>query len=226
MNVRLSKCRAFSFRSVLRTQFGPFLLLFIFLLGGNLYGQKETTEIIDASNVSRLYIDTDEVFRISIRASKTSEIRITSHSEGEYYDDILLETAVKDGELKVLTRYPENLTGGFDKLSAHKVFSMEIELQVPEGIEVMVTSNIASLIAYGNYHAIYAGLKQGFCQLLEFSGMAKVNTYGGDILVETQSGLIDAKSRHGKVLLPGYLPGRDPIKLTSIDGDITVRKTK
>lgn len=191
-----------------------------------MHAQKETYEVIDAEKLKVLNIETDEVFRIRITAAPVEKINIKTRSEGEYYDNILIETSVKGERLNISTKYPERLTGGFDKLSAHKVFSLEIELEIPEGLEVVVSSNIASLIATGNYESVYAGLKQGYCNLLDFSGKANINTYGGDILVETKTGIIEANSRHGVVTVPDFLPGRNPIKLTSIDGDITVRKTK
>ena len=140
--------------------------------------------------------------------------------------DIILDTEIKDGELKITSRYPQELAGGYDKLSAHKVFAMEVEIRVPEGLEVVITSNLASVIASGNFERFHADLKQGYCKLLDFSGSAVINTYSGDILVETDSGAIEAKSRHGKLILPDFLPGQMPLRLTSIDGDIQVRKTK
>lgn len=187
-------------------------------------GQRNTEELIDAGNIESIRINTDEVFRIRVSATDRSGISIRTHSEGEYYDNIILETSVKDGELKLTTRYPERLTGGYDKLSAHKVFSLEIELEVPKGMELIVNSNLASLIAEGDYRSVYADLKQGYCQLLSFTGSAVINTYNGDILVETSSGLIEAQSRNGEVTIPDFMPGRNPLRLTSIDGDIMVRK--
>lgn len=186
--------------------------------------QKETRENIDAHNIKSILINTSEVYQIRLKTTGSSQIVIKTYSEGEYYNDILLETSIQNQELKITTRYPEILSGGYDKLSAHKVFSLEVEIEIPSGKEVIINSNLASVIATGNYKSIYADLKQGYCSLLDFSGSAVINTYTGDILVETSSGLIEASSRNGRVELPDFLPGRSPIRLTSIDGDIMVRK--
>ena len=43
-------------------------------------------------------------------------------------NDIRLTTSLKNGKLYIETQYPEQLVGGFDKLSAHKVFSLEVDL--------------------------------------------------------------------------------------------------
>ena len=186
--------------------------------------QKDTREIIDAENLSRINIDTDEVYLINIVTTNKSEVRIRTHSEGEYFDDIILNTSIEGDELIIKTKYPQRLAGGYDKLSAHKVFSLEIELMIPENLEVRISSNIASVQGKGDFKPIFAELKQGYCKLLDFSGDAVINTYSGNIFVETSSGLIEANSRNGKVDIPEFLPGRNPLKLTSIDGNIMVRK--
>jgi len=188
------------------------------------FGQTDTRELINAENIESIRINTDEVYLLKITSTESSKIIIETHSEGEYFNEIQLQTQIKGAELEISTKYPERLVNGFDKLSAHKVFSLEIELKVPEGLEIFITSNIASLEAYGDFESIYADLKQGYCKLKEFEGGAVINTYSGNILVETSSGLIEASSRNGTVQIPDYLPGRNPLRLTSIDGDIMVRK--
>lgn len=204
---------------------GENLILLIALLFATVsFSQKDTREIIDADNIKSISIDTDEVYLLKIISTETSQVRIKTHSEGEYYDDIVLESLLHGEELRITTKYPERLTGGFDKLSAHKVFSLAIELEIPEGLEVSIKSNIASLQARGNFKSVYADLKQGYCKLIEFTGTAVINTYSGNILVETSSGLLEANSRNGEVDVPEFLPGRNPLRLTSIDGDIMVRK--
>ena len=201
-----------------------FLIIAGLFITGLGFGQKDTREIIDAENIKSINIETDEVYLINIISTNTSEIKISTHSEGEYFNVINLNSRIGEEVLTITSKYPERLTGGYDKLSAHKVFSLEIELEIPRNMEVNITSNTSSVQAKGAFKAIYANLKQGYCKLTEFSGTAVINTYTGNILVETSAGLIEAESRNGKVEIPDFLPGRNPIRLTSIDGDIKVLK--
>lgn len=203
-----------------------FFIILLLILGNAASAQRNTQEILDASNIHSIRIESDEVFLVSVKTAPVSEISIKTHSEGEYFDNIQLISKVENGELILSSEYPEMLTGGYDKLSAHKVFSLEIEMQIPENLALNVTSNIASLVADGNFKAVYANLKQGYCHLMDFSGAADINTYSGDILVETAQGIIEADTRHGTIKIPDFLPGRNPIRLTSIDGNIMVHKTK
>jgi DUF4097 and DUF4098 domain-containing protein YvlB len=201
-----------------------FLIILAVAIGAVGSAQKDTREILDAANISVIDIHTNEVFLINIISSTTSSIRINTHAEGEYFNQIILETNIENNRLAIKTKYPERLTGGFDKLSAHKVFSLEIEIAIPEGMEVNVRSNIASLQTQGEFKSIFAELKQGYCKLQDFAGTAIINTFSGNILVETSSGLLDASSRNGRIDVPDFLPGRKPIRLRSIDGDIKVLK--
>lgn len=188
------------------------------------FAQRDTREIINAENIERININSDEVYLINIVASDKDQIMISTHSEGEYYNEIALETSINNKGLIINTSYPRKLTSGYDKLSAHKVFSLEIQLHIPEGMEVNVKSNIANLQGKGNFRSLFAELKQGYCKLIDFSGTAVINTFTGNIFVETKAGILQAKSRNGKVEIPDFIPAGNPITLTSIDGDIKVRK--
>ncbi|TRO67270.1 hypothetical protein [Christiangramia sabulilitoris] len=202
------------------------LLLISLLFSSVVFSQKDTAEVIDASEIQNIQIETDEVYLIRIISTNTSHIKIRTHSEGEYFNRIIVNSEIAGNILTISTQYPEELRGGYDKLSAHKVFSLEIEMEVPSGLQVNVQSNIASLHCSGKFESIFAELKQGYCKLLEFTGSAVVNTFSGYIHVETSTGMIEASSRNGRVDIPEFLPGRNPLKLASIDGNIMVRKTK
>ncbi|UAB85396.1 hypothetical protein INR75_05090 [Zunongwangia sp. SCSIO 43204] len=187
--------------------------------------QKDTQNIL-TSDFTEVIIDADEVFKINVISEKRDNLQYKTHSEGEYFNEIRLKTSLKNGRLLIETQYPEQLVGGFDKLSAHKVFSLELDLYLPEDKILIISSNSASLIVSGKFESFSANLQRGYCNLKAFEGNATINTYKGDIDAEVVSGEITAKSRHGEVLIGIDLYGMHQIKLTSINGDISVRKTK
>lgn len=186
--------------------------------------QKQTERQIDTSGIRSLRILADEVYKIRIVAAETSVIKIKTHSEGEYFNNISLKTETKDGELLLKSQFPDRLTGGYDKLSAHKVFSLEIWLEVPEGIAVEIESNLASVEAEGDFSQFYADLQQGYCFLKDFHGAAVINTLEGDIEVHTPHARLETRSRHGRVTLPDFISGENPVRLRTINGDIRVLK--
>ena len=204
----------------------PILLLCFFSFGSGLFAQKETVQKIDAAQIKSLVISGDEIFKLDLAAKQTRFITIKTFTGGEYYNNIKLHTEVKEKRLFLTSEYKEVLQSGFDKLSAHKVFAMRVEIELPQNFKVEITSNIASLNASGNYNFLFFQTKSGACVLSDFSGNALIQTYNGDIEVTANKIFVDAQSRHGKVVVPVGNAGNNKLELTSINGNITVRKAE
>lgn len=194
-------------------------VLFV-LIGFCCFSQKRTTSVIDRGSIRSIVLASDEIYRISISSGSGENITVRTRADGEYYQDINLDMEQVEGTLFLSSRYREILQSGFDKLSAHKVFAMEVELEVPIGMQVEVISNLASVYVYGDYERVLVQLKAGSCYLKDFRGNATVNTFGGNISVQAQNAFIEASSRHGEVDLPQYNRGDHLIKLTTINGNI------
>ena len=199
-----------------------FLIFISFVLGA--FSQKDVSGTYDAQNIKKLYIFTDEVFKINLKTSEKEKIILTSHSEGEYFNDISLNIEVFQDRMILTTQFREILQSGYDKLSAHKVFSLEITLEIPEGLEVFIKSNIASVSGSGAYKNLEIELQSGQCELIFFQGNALINTYIGSIDVQTKNAEIIATSRNGNVIVPIGFTGNNKISLTTINGNIRVRE--
>ena len=202
-----------------------FLIIFLFL-SYSVRSQKATTHTIDAGDIESIVLNSDEIYRVSIKTVSGKVISISSKTEGEYFNNISLDEEVKNNTLYLESRFREILQSGFDKLSAHKVFAMEVELQIPEDMQVEIRSNVASVFMEGAYNEVLIQLKSGSAYLKDFHGDAVINTYNGNIEVETQNASVEAESRHGAVTLPVSVVGNYRLKLMSINGNIKVRETK
>lgn len=189
------------------------------------FGQKETSEVIDAKGVKSIVISSDEVFRINL-STAPGAIRIKTRADGEYSNDIYLDSEINGEVLLLTSRFREILKGGYDKLSAHKVFAMEVELVIPENLTVEIESNLASVKGSGDFKKLFIELKSGYCQLEDFTGDATINTYDGHVLIQTVNAKVEADSRHGSVNIPDNNFGQHTIKVTSINGNITVHNPK
>ncbi|WBL22497.1 DUF4097 family beta strand repeat-containing protein [Zunongwangia sp. HRR-M8] len=202
-----------------------FIALCIFASHSELFAQRDTQNIL-SSDFNEIVFDADEVFKINIYSENRETVKFNTHSEGEYFNNIQLKTKLDNAILILESQYPERLVGGFDKLSAHKVFSFEVDIYIPEGKIMTINSNSASIIIKGKFESLTANLQRGYCILENFDGNCTVNTYKGDITAQVASGKVTAKSRHGEVFVDQHLSGMHQIKLTSINGDISVQKTK
>ncbi len=182
--------------------------------------------ILDAQELKAVVLSSDEVYQVRVSTAPVNTITIKTMADGEYYDDISLEMEQGKGVLLLKSRYRKILQSGYDKLSAHKVLAMEVELQIPPGMELDIVSNLATVYVEGVYKSVLIQLKSGSCYLNNFKGDAVVNTFSGDISVKTENAFIEANSRKGKVELPSPNTGSNVIRLNSIAGDIHVKKTK
>lgn len=200
------------------------LSLFFFCLSAS--AQKMTQDVIDSEGVEKIVLSSDEIYRISLSTGSAKEIKITTRTEGEYYNQISLDADLKNKTLLLNSRYREILQNGYDKLSAHKVFSMEVELEIPEGMVVEINSNLASVYLSGQYDAVLVQLKNGSCYLEDFRGDAVINTFDGNIIGSARSFDAEASSRHGEVEVLQNPQGRYKMVLTSINGEIKVSETK
>lgn len=186
--------------------------------------QKETQQILPAEKIDKIVIGANEVFFVSIEASDRKNILVSTRSQGEYFQEIRVKSRVENHTLFLVSNFKKILTSGYDKLSAHKVYSFQINLKTPSNLEVLVSSNIASVVASGSFKKFETELKSGNCSLKNFSGNAVLNTYSGNIFVETLPATIEAISRNGKVELPANFSGKNHIRATSIHGNIQVEK--
>lgn len=204
-----------------------FRLIFFLFFTVSVYAQKQTTTVYDARDIRAVVLHGDEIYRINLRTGPVDRITVKTRSDGEYYDRIYMYSEIKGDKLFLSSKYPEILNSGYDKLSAHKVLSMEVDILIPESLKVNLRSNLASVSMRGAYQDVYIQLKSGSATLDDFQGSAVINTYDGDITVlAPEKFSIQAESRYGKVSVPNSTEGLNVLKLTSINGDISVQETK
>lgn len=213
-----------NFISVNKFAFKLLLLLLVCFLTNGLQAQKITEQTIDALGIKRIFIQSDEVFRVNITTTNTDKISLKTESEGIYAQKIAMLVTRKKKQLLLTSAYEKILSSGYDKLSATKVFSLAVSLRIPKGMEVVVSSNLASVFANGEFDFLETELKGGRCELKNFSGEAILNTYDGDIVIETKAATVHASSRNGTVNIPNDLPSGGEILAKTIDGDIIVKK--
>ncbi|WP_159022371.1 hypothetical protein [Formosa sp. L2A11] len=188
--------------------------------------QKRVDKIIDAQDISTIQINGNNCFKIHVLALNTSEIAIQTIIEGEHSEDMVVVARKSNDTLFVSTGFQPLFKADNDKLSAHKLMSVELDIQVPKHLNFNVKSDIASVEAEGVFNTAFIELNQGHCKLLSFLGSARVNTINGSIYVETNYANVSASSRHGVVKLQPLTLGQHQLDLKSIQGDISVIKTE
>lgn len=199
-----------------------FSILFIWLLNVSLCAQLFKEDKINTDGVKRLYLNLDEVFNVEIISGDFAEISYFSEAEGEYSEVLQLEiTHIKD-EVYINSIFDALISSGFDKLSSHKVIAFQLQLMLPENLQIYLKSNITNVSLKGKLTNFEADLKSGNCLLTDFQGNATINTYKGNIELHTKHAKIEAKTRNGKLQIQQSSNAIFQIELKSLDGDISV----
>ncbi len=206
--------------------YSVFILLVVF--SGNLFAQKKLFKTYDVSDTHTLFIESDNIFQIKLTTAQTDQITIYTQIEGETFESALLHTEIVDGVLKITTGRTPDFIPFNDKLSAHKILSIVLEIILPEGLILDVYSTLASVDAQGNYNQVRMNLGRGGCHLsgFRFRESVHINTISGNITVETRNVNILAQSRNGNIVIPKGMTGIKTMDLHTIDGDITVIKSQ
>lgn len=182
--------------------------------------------MIDAQRISNIVVEGNEMFKIKLNTSKTEKITLSTKIEGEYSEDMVILANVKNDSIVVSCAFQPLFVSHNDKLSAHKVISIEVELIIPENRNVYIASNTASAKIDGDYGFLTVELVQGNCDLDIYESNAIVNTLNGGIQLNTNFANVNAFSKTGEVVSEQLLLGDNQISLNSVNGNISITKTK
>lgn len=209
--------------------FRNFYLISVFIFFGSsaCLAQKIIDKEFSASGLQSLSINDDSVFSIKITSSKRESIKMKVHVSGEHSEAIIIEENRSDGKLSLKTAVMPYFIFKNDKLAAHKVMAIEIEILIPETISVAIKSKLASLETQGEIQNLAVALQKGNCTLRDFSGNAQLKTIEGDIRVVAQKDVSGAAvSKNGSVENSLSENGKFYIEAETFKGDISMLQTK
>ena len=201
-------------------------ILFI-LASISLCAQKRLTQTYEATAINELYINSNEIFKINITTAQTSNITIATIIDGETFASTLLNTTIEEGVLKITTGKTPDYIPFNDKLAAHKVLSIELDIIIPTGLDTSIFSTLASVDTTGNLGQVRIDLGRGHYRGEEFRfrESGKINTISGSIYIASDIVNVTALSRNGKVHIPPSDQYGPKLEIKTIHGDVTVVKS-
>ena len=161
-----------------------------------------------------------------METSKNKELLVEAAIEGEYEKDLVVKIEEDGSNVLVSADFLPNFIAPNDKLSAHKVISIALKITIPEYCIVNVFGTNSKVEATGTYRNLKVSLDTGDCVLQNVIEQAEVKTQKGTITIKTKEGEIDAKSTYGTVKLSNIPEGNSRYKLSSVEGNIYVKKTE
>ncbi|AXG68667.1 hypothetical protein KORDIASMS9_00883 [Kordia sp. SMS9] len=154
--------------------------LFLFMHCG-CFAQKTTQQTIAINDVEEIRIHTAKIFQLNIYSTNKNVLKIETHMEGEYYRDVNVITSTKNKKLQLSCELAEDFQLPNDKLSAHKVFAITMNVYIPKQLKVQLEGDETQVYVQGNYKKFWAVLISGNYTLNELEGEAIIQTKKGDI---------------------------------------------
>ena len=197
------------------------LLLFCNL---SLFAQKEITHNFTIDNdVHTLFFNLNDVFQVTIHTIQQQHIKITARSEGEYANYFVLDE-IQEGETFTITGDISFIFPDFqDKLSAHKVHAISVDVWLPKNLQVVLQSDIANVSISGNFESFRADLSSGNCFLTQISGKITASSVSGNIVLYANAGNLITETNIGTISKIKLTAGASSYVLKTNKGDITVK---
>lgn len=201
-----------------------FLLGFFCLFG--LQSQKLVKKALIDSDTEYIQIDSQYCYEVQLSTVPTNELKVEASIEGEYSKDLIITIEEEGATVLVSAGFQPNFANPNDKLSAHKVVSIALEISLPEYRDVFVYGTNSNVTAQGKYQKLKVKLSDGRCILNNVVETVEVDTQKGDIVLTTAKGNITAKSIYGEVYKEAIPSGDYLFSLNTVQGKIHLKKTK
>lgn len=202
------------------------LLGWLFLCSFGLVAQKKLHRTIVADHINLIQIDAANCFRVELDTKAGEELHIEAEIEGEYVKDLDLKVRTFGSTYMIEAGFVPSFENPNDKLSAHKVVSILLKIQLPLNKNVTLYGTNSRVVANGVYKELRILLSDGACELNNILGHAYVKTQSGSISVGAKSAVILAESKYGTIEYNPIPNGIPNYELHTITGNIELSKTE
>lgn len=202
------------------------ILLTLLFVSSLARGQKVIQKtILNAETISVL-IDAANCFEINLSTVDTDEVTVAALIDGEYNRDLLVNIERKGATVAISAGFQPNFIRPNDKLSAHKVVSIALDIKLPKYKTVRLFGTNCNVSVSGVYENLNVSLNDGRCNLNKVSEMTEVTTQSGDIILIDDKATIRAQSKYGRVANGNIPKGDNQFILSTITGNIEIKKTE
>jgi hypothetical protein len=188
------------------------------------FGQYQLEKSILNPDIQHIQFRAAHVFKLEVKTHAKKEINISYALEGEYQQNFEFNIIEEGAKLFVDIRPHAMALFPNDKLGAHKVVVIAVELVMPEQKSLEVEGDYTDIWAQGNFKKIRLRLQDGSCFLGEINGIIEVLSQKGNISYTGKQKNIYANSSYGKLKGVFQNDPKSNIKLKTITGDIFIDK--
>lgn len=198
-----------------------FLFLFFFQWG---IAQKLVEKAVHNPKTKYVRIDVTKCYRLVLDTHTSDFLKIEATMEGEYAKDLVIKLEENGDNITISADFLPSFDIPNDKLSAHKVISIEMHVTLPESMTTSVHGTHTNVTAKGTYKHLSVTLADGNCTLDNISEKAEVKTQTGEIVLKGARGTVTTKNIYGKVEKGPVPQGNQIYSLQTVEGSIIVNK--
>ncbi len=187
-----------------------------------LSAQKVVKKTIVNERISSVQIDGGNIFEIQLNTHDGNEMILEARIDGEYNKELKLNIEEKGSTLIVSGDFEEGFKNPNDKLSAHKVISIAINISLPVQKYVNIFGTSCNVFTKGDFKQLTVTLNDGSCALNNTEGMIAVTSQSGNIWVESSAASINAVSKYGTVKKDSIPSGNSQFDLKTTTGNIEI----
>lgn len=182
--------------------------------------------MVVANDIQWVQINAANCFEVNLNTFSGDEVNVSAEIEGEYSKDLDLEVKSSGAMVFIEANFVPSFENPNDKLSAHKVVSIRLNITVPLFKTVELYGTNTRVRATGNYKELQVTLSDGACELYNVKGNVNVKTQSGTIIVKAKAAAIKTESRYGRVAFNSIPVGISKYNLETVTGNIEFTKTE
>ena len=188
------------------------------------YGQRVLNKSLVNKDARFFYLDAGPAYRIQLETNTDHKIDVRAVVEGEYSQEMLIDLREDGSNVYISPAFSPEFQPQNDKLSAHKVVSVSLNISLPEGMSLSVKGIQSDISVRGKFQSLSVYLKDGRCNLHELLGIVNISTVSAAISVSAKNGVVRAQSDSGVVEIEQLPLGDAEYNLRSDSGNIKVLK--
>jgi hypothetical protein len=188
------------------------------------FGQKTIHKSFIEEGVDQIFIDAKDSFEVVLQTTDTNSLTIKAEIEGEYSPNQLVNVFTDRNLLTIEPSFNAGFVMPNDKLSAHKVLSVSLFIEIPQQFKVKLVGNSTNTEIHGDYKDLRIELNDGNCTLYQVESKATVHTIKGSIKAYVDKATIDAHSTYGTLDSDSIPLGKSQLNLKSQIGHIQLIK--
>ncbi|MEJ6545299.1 MAG: hypothetical protein QNL89_02895 [Flavobacteriaceae bacterium] len=186
------------------------------------WSQKILSKVLEDPSLTQIHVLAQEVNTLHLKPSSSKELLVSARLNGEYSLHQMIVFTRKGNTLFIEPDLSATFELPNDKLSAHKIWSVDLAIEIPAYLEVYIDGGNTQINAEGIFEKLQIQLNDGLCVLKEVGNQVRVNTIRAPIILKQKKAIVNAETTYGTLILPSVPKGLSEIVLRSIHGDIKV----